>query len=94
MDIRTTQEQLLNNIKTNTGKHFAPHGSKYIGDTADHSDGYSAIFALEDASLDISSMTGLNIDNAVDFTIPKGSTIHGVFPTVSLNSGKVLAYKL
>lgn len=93
MAIRTDQDQLMNSIKENTAQHFAPKGGKYIEDTLDHSDGYKAIYALEDTSLDVSSMVGMNIDNASDFIIPRGGTIYGIFPVVSLNSGKVIAYK-
>ena len=36
----------------------------------------------------------MNIEDAIDFTIPKGVTIYGQFTVLSLGSGSVIAYKL
>jgi|TARA_R110000772_G_scaffold35255_1_gene85120 hypothetical protein len=93
MTIRTTQDSLLNQVKTNTSLPLGSNGSILIDDTADHTGPYFAITALADAELDVSSCT-MNIEDAIDFTIPKGVTIYGQFTVLSLGSGSVIAYKL
>tara|TARA_R100000406_G_scaffold29636_3_gene19206 strand:+ start:1020 stop:1298 length:279 start_codon:yes stop_codon:yes gene_type:complete len=70
-------------------------GSILIDDTAQHTGPYVAITALEDAAVDVSDCTNIanTMDDAADFTIPKGTTIFGKFEVFSLASGKVIAYK-
>jgi len=70
-------------------------GSILIDDTAQHTGPYAAISALEDAAVDVSDCTDIadTMDDAADFTIPKGMTIYGIFSVFSLASGKVIAYK-
>lgn len=93
MAIRTEQDSLLNEVKTNTGLPLGSKGSILIDDTADHTGPYFAITALADAVLDVSSCV-MNMEDAVDFTIPKGVTIYGQFNVLSLGSGSIIAYKL
>ena len=93
MTIRTEQDALLSNVKDNTALPLGFKGSILIDDNADHTGPYFAITALADAALDVSSCD-MNIEDAVDFTIPKGVTIYGHFQVLSLVSGSVLAYKL
>ena len=70
-------------------------GSILIDDTAQHTGLFVAITALEDAAVDVSDCTNIanTMDDAADFTIPKGITIFGRFEVFSLASGKVIAYK-
>jgi hypothetical protein len=70
-------------------------GSILIDDTASHTGPYVAITALEDSGVDESESTNIadTMDDAADFTIPKGVTIFGRFPVLVLTSGKVIAYK-
>ena len=68
-------------------------GSVLIDDTAQHTGPFVAITALEDAAVDVSECDMSWIDDVADFTIPKGVTIYGLFESIELDSGKVLAYK-
>ncbi len=70
-------------------------GSVFIDDTAQHTGPYVAITAIEDSVVDVSDCTNIanTMDDAADFTIPKGVTIFGRFAVFSLESGKVIAYK-
>ena len=69
-------------------------GSILIDDTNQHTGPFVAITALEDAAVDVSDCTDIaaTMDDAADFTIPKGATIFGHFSVFSLASGKVIAY--
>tara|TARA_R100000655_G_scaffold15285_4_gene34025 strand:+ start:2736 stop:3008 length:273 start_codon:yes stop_codon:yes gene_type:complete len=70
-------------------------GSIFIDDTAQHTGPYVAITAIEDSVVDVSDCTNIanTMDDAADFTIPKGVSIYGRFEVFSLASGKVIAYK-
>ena len=71
-------------------------GSKFIDDVAQHTGVFVAITALEDSVIDVADSTIItnSMEGAdTNFTIPKGVTIFGSFTTVSLDSGKVIAYK-
>jgi len=69
-------------------------GSILIDDQAQHTGPFVAITALEDAEVDVSDCTNIadTMDDAADFTIPKGATIFGHFSVFSIASGKVIAY--
>ncbi len=69
-------------------------GSIFIDDTAQHTGPYVAITAIEDSEVDVSDCTNIadTMEDAADFTIPKGVTIFGRFEVMSLASGKVIAY--
>ncbi len=94
--MRTTTEIALNNISKNTGSLTRPTESKFIDDTGDHVGTFQALIAITDAELDVSSCVfGDNMTTYdADFTLPKGVTIYGIFETVSLASGSIIAYKL
>ena len=70
-------------------------GSVFIDDIAQHTGPYVAITAIEDSVVDVSDCTNIanTMDDAADFTIPKGVSIYGRFEVFSLASGKVIAYK-
>ena len=69
-------------------------GCILIDDTAQHTGPFIAITALADAAVDVSDCTdiGDTMDDAADFTIPKGVTIFGQFSVFSLASGSAIAY--
>ena len=69
-------------------------GSILIDDDGQHTGPFVAITALEDAPVDASDCTDIadTMDDAADFTIPKGATIFGHFSVFSIASGKVIAY--
>tara|TARA_R110002074_G_scaffold136116_1_gene280830 strand:- start:991 stop:1275 length:285 start_codon:yes stop_codon:yes gene_type:complete len=94
MAIRTEQDALLNNIKSNTGSALSPRAAILIDDTAEHAGPYFAITALEDAVVDVDQCDMSFITDVADFTIPKGVTIYGTFASIELDSGKVIAYSL
>ena len=70
-------------------------GSIFIDDNAQHTGPYVAITAIEDSVVDVTDCTDIadTMEDAADFTIPKGVTIYGRFSVFSLESGKVIAYK-
>ena len=74
---------------------FGQAGSVLIDDTAQHTGPFVVITALADAVVDVSDCTDIadTMDDAADFTIPRGVTIYGLFSVFSLSSGKVIAYK-
>ena len=92
MAIRTEFEQLLNDVKSNTGSSIQPSGAILIDDTVEHTGPYFAITALEDAAVDVSECDMSFLTDVADFTIPKGATIFGKFASIELDSGKVIAY--
>ena len=72
---------------------FGQVGSILIDDTDAHTGPYCAITALTDAVVDVSECDMSWIDDVADFTIPKGVTIYGLFESIELDSGTVIAYK-
>ena len=72
---------------------FGQVGSILIDDTDAHTGPYCAITALTDAVVDTSECDMSWIDDVADFTIPKGVTIYGLFESIELDSGTIIAYK-
>ena len=73
---------------------FGTNGSKFIDDTAQHTEGFYAVQGINSAKLDVSDCvfaTGMKTYDA-DFTIPNGAIIYGDFKTLSLDSGSCIAY--
>ena len=70
-------------------------GSILIDDTSQHTGKFVAITAITDAVVDVSDCTDIanTMEDAADFTIPKGVTIYGEFAVFSLASGSVIAYR-
>jgi len=66
-------------------------GMVLIDDTDEHVGPFCAIFCLTNAAVDISECE-IGIDDAADFTIEKGWTIYGHFPSIELDSGSIIAY--
>ena len=70
-------------------------GSILIDDDAQHTGKFVAITAITDAVVDVSDCTDIanTMEDAADFTLPKGITIYGEFAVFSLASGSVIAYR-
>ena len=70
-------------------------GSILIDDTSQHTGKFVAITSITDAVVDVSDCTDIanTMEDAADFTIPKGVTIYGEFAVFSLASGSVIAYR-
>tara|TARA_R100001530_G_C4298681_1_gene149882 strand:+ start:650 stop:928 length:279 start_codon:yes stop_codon:yes gene_type:complete len=70
-------------------------GSILIDDTSQHTGKFVAITAITDAAVDVSDCTDIanTMEDAADFTLPKGVTIYGEFAVFSLASGSVIAYR-
>lgn len=69
-------------------------GFEYISDTVAHTGRFHKLYALEDAviaSATIENQTG-NTFTAVP--LKAGDDIEGVFTSVTLTSGKIVAYKI
>jgi len=69
-------------------------GAEFIDDTSAHAGRFGKIFALEDsviASLSAEDYTG-NTLSAIPFKA--GCEMEGVFTSITLTSGTVVAYKL
>jgi len=71
------------------------NGFECISDTTTRTGRFSALQAVSAAVLDGSGTVCRNAtgDSLEDLPIPAGFAIYGVFTSVKLKSGKVLAYK-
>ena len=69
---------------------FGQAGFDYVTSGTINADTYIAITALEDSQLDVTASDG---DSLTDVTIPKGLTIYGTFSSITVDSGKILAYR-
>jgi hypothetical protein len=65
---------------------------RYIADTTAVSGRFIALQALEDTVLATETVCRTSPDSMASLPIPKGWTITGLWTTVKLTSGKVLAY--
>lgn len=70
---------------------FGLRGSKVIRDTAAHTGTWCAFSVLEDATF--SALTSSDITGTLTgFAIPIGVTIYGTVTSLTLSSGKIIAY--
>ncbi len=69
-------------------------GAEYISDTSAHAGRFGEIYALEDAV--ISTLTAQDWTGNALTSVPlkAGDEIKGIFTSVTLASGKVVAYKI
>ena len=68
-------------------------GCILIDDTAAHTGPFVAITALSDAAVDVSQCDMSFLEDAADFTIPKGVTIFGRWTSVNIGTpGMLIAY--
>tara|TARA_R100000388_G_C7223302_1_gene150277 strand:+ start:193 stop:429 length:237 start_codon:yes stop_codon:yes gene_type:complete len=68
-------------------------GAELITDTAAHTGRFKSIFFYENTQVNTASsnLTGNSINSE---TFPAGSTIYGLFTSITLSSGACLAYKI
>ena len=68
----------------------AEHGGKYIADTSAHTGIFDSILVLESAVADLvsSNITG----TLTSVPLPAGVVVYGFFSSITLSSGKVIAY--
>jgi hypothetical protein len=70
-------------------------GAEYIDDTAAHAGKFGAITALAAAVVSGDTVASDYTGNSIaSMPIPAGTTIYGIFTSVKLTSGKVVAYKI
>lgn len=69
---------------------FGQSGFDYVTTGTINTHAYIAISALEDASISATPSAG---DSLSSVTIPKGMTIYGKFTSITVSSGKILAYR-
>ena len=81
--------KLVHNYNANL-QAFGQSGFDYVTTGTINSHTYIAISALEDASI---SATAVGGDSLSSVTIPKGMTIYGKFSSITVSSGKILAYR-
>ena len=86
----TTEERMLQKIQNRSN--IGACGNILIDDDGQHTGPYVAFTALEETVVDVSDCT-LDMEDAADFTVPAGVTVFGVYDVLSLESGKVIAYK-
>lgn len=81
--------KLVHNYNANL-QAFGQSGFDYVTTGTINSHTYIAISALEDASISVTAVGG---DSLSSVTIPKGMTIYGKFTSITVSSGKILAYR-
>ena len=70
-------------------------GAEYIDDTTAHDGKFGAITAVAAAVISGDTVAADYTGNSIaSMPIPAGTTIYGVFTSVKLTSGKIIAYKL
>lgn len=69
---------------------FGQAGFDYVTTGTINTNVYIAVTALEDAQIDATASAGGSLTNV---TIPKGLTIYGRFSSITVDSGKILAYR-
>jgi hypothetical protein len=68
------------------------NGAIYITDTTARTGRFQAITALEAAVINTATVSDIGGDSISGLPIPAGTTIYGMFTSLKLTSGKVLAY--
>ena len=92
MAIRTEQDGLLNDIKTNTNLSIQPSNADYIADTNEHTGPYFAVQFVTNCT-----PTTLTISNSTTVTSvqhTKGTIIYGDITAITAGSGETyILYK-
>lgn len=81
--------KLVHNYNANL-QAFGQSGFDYVTTGTIDTHTYVAISVLEDASISTAAAGG---DSLSSVTIPKGMTIYGKFSSITVSSGKILAYR-
>lgn len=69
-------------------------GFEYISDTAAHTGRFWQVYALEDSVIASAAVANKTGNNFTSVPLKAGDNIIGVFTSVTLTSGKVVAYKI
>ena len=69
-------------------------GFEYITDTAAHTGRFWQLYALEDSVIASAAIVNKTGNNFTSVPLKAGDSIMGVFTSVTLTSGKVVAYKV
>lgn len=69
-------------------------GFEYITDTAAHTGRFYKLYALADAVISTATVQNASGNAFTSVPLGKGDQIEGVFTSVTLASGKVVAYKI
>lgn len=84
-------------IKDKMEELLGGNGLEYISDTVAHTPPEGQVFVLIEAFGDvtISSISGSNITGSTmtNFSLPDGRVLYGRFTSVTVSSGKLIAYK-
>lgn len=69
-------------------------GFEYISDTVAHTGRFRKLYALADAVINTATVENASGNAFTSVPLGKGDEIEGVFTSVTLTSGKVVAYKI
>jgi len=69
-------------------------GFEYITDTAAHVGRFWKLYALADAVISTATVQNASGNDFTSVPLGKGDEIEGVFTSVTLASGKIVAYKI
>jgi len=69
-------------------------GFEYISDTAAHTGRFYKLYALADAVISTATVANASGNTFSSVPLNHGDQIEGVFTSVTLASGKIVAYKL
>ena len=69
-------------------------GFEYITDTSAHTGRFYKLYALADAVISTATVQNASGNDFSSVPLGKGDEIEGVFTSVTLASGKVVAYKI
>jgi hypothetical protein len=69
-------------------------GFEYISDTSAHDGRFWQLYAVEDAVIASAAIVNKTGNNFTSVPLKAGDNIMGVFTSVTLASGKVIAYKI
>jgi hypothetical protein len=69
-------------------------GFEYISDTAAHTGRFWKLYAVADAVISTATIQNASGNTFSSVPLGKGDQIEGVFTSVTLASGKIVAYKL
>lgn len=69
-------------------------GFEYISDTAAHTGRFWKLYALADAVINTATVQNASGNTFSSVPLNHGDQIEGVFTSVTLASGKIVAYKL
>jgi len=69
-------------------------GFEYISDTAAHTGRFFKLYAVADAVINTATVQNASGNTFSSVPLNHGDCIEGVFTSVTLTSGKVIAYKI